>query len=307
MVEKGTGAALVIDDELPTPCDRHRARPADLGRRAARTPTLERVADHMSEGVLTAAPDWSLERAAAEMSRRDVRHLVVFDGRRADRRPLDARHRPLLDQRRGDVGNEPAAGLRRFRPGAAPRSVSRPAAPRRESPGGAAGGSSRGSSRGRCCGRRRGATIAPMIAQMQGEKMKPAAKMPQTRPTAPSGEEDRAPRRAAACRSVSPGSGTCRCSAIVLLGDVEEGGDEAEGEDRRRRCPRRPARRSCSCVRSRDPLAGFLSGRGRPDAGSDVGGDGHREEEQRQVGEGEEVGAQRPAAVGGCGSRRTEK
>ena len=34
----------------------------------------------MSEGVLTAAPDWSLERAAAEMSRRGVRHLVVFDG-----------------------------------------------------------------------------------------------------------------------------------------------------------------------------------------------------------------------------------
>ena len=33
----------------------------------------------MSEGVITAAPDWSLERAAAEMSRRGVRHLVVFD------------------------------------------------------------------------------------------------------------------------------------------------------------------------------------------------------------------------------------
>jgi CBS domain-containing protein len=43
-------------------------------------PDTERVADHMSEGVLTAAPDWSLERAAAEMSRRNVRHLVVFDG-----------------------------------------------------------------------------------------------------------------------------------------------------------------------------------------------------------------------------------
>ena len=33
----------------------------------------------MSEGVLVAAPDWSLERAAAEMSRRGVRHLVVFE------------------------------------------------------------------------------------------------------------------------------------------------------------------------------------------------------------------------------------
>ena len=34
----------------------------------------------MSESVITAAPDWSLEHAAAEMSRRNVRHLVVIDG-----------------------------------------------------------------------------------------------------------------------------------------------------------------------------------------------------------------------------------
>jgi CBS domain-containing protein len=33
----------------------------------------------MTESVLAAAPDWSLEHAAAEMSRRGVRHLVVFD------------------------------------------------------------------------------------------------------------------------------------------------------------------------------------------------------------------------------------
>jgi len=29
--------------------------------------------------VIAAAPDWSLEHAAAEMSRRSVRHLVVFE------------------------------------------------------------------------------------------------------------------------------------------------------------------------------------------------------------------------------------
>ena len=39
MVEKGTGAALVADDESPAPVHRHRARHPDLGRRAARTPT----------------------------------------------------------------------------------------------------------------------------------------------------------------------------------------------------------------------------------------------------------------------------
>lgn len=78
MVEKGTGAALVIDAELPTPSV---VTERDLLISVARgqNPDLERVADHMSEGVLTAAPDWSLERAAGEMSRRNVRHLVVFD------------------------------------------------------------------------------------------------------------------------------------------------------------------------------------------------------------------------------------
>jgi hypothetical protein len=42
-------------------------------------PDVELVSEHMSESVIAAAPDWSLERAAAEMSRRGVRHLVVFE------------------------------------------------------------------------------------------------------------------------------------------------------------------------------------------------------------------------------------
>ena len=33
----------------------------------------------MTESVIAAAPDRSLEHAASEMSRRGVRHLVVFD------------------------------------------------------------------------------------------------------------------------------------------------------------------------------------------------------------------------------------
>jgi signal-transduction protein with cAMP-binding, CBS, and nucleotidyltransferase domain len=79
MVEKGTGAALVIDAELPAPSI---VTERDLLISVARgqDPASERVCDHMSEGVLSAAPEWSLERAAAEMSRRGVRHLVVFDG-----------------------------------------------------------------------------------------------------------------------------------------------------------------------------------------------------------------------------------
>jgi signal-transduction protein with cAMP-binding, CBS, and nucleotidyltransferase domain len=79
MVEKGTGAALVIDAELPAPSI-VTERDLLISVAQGQDPAMERVVDHMSEGVLSAAPDWSLERAAAEMSRRNVRHLVVFDG-----------------------------------------------------------------------------------------------------------------------------------------------------------------------------------------------------------------------------------
>ncbi|HEU5251951.1 MAG TPA: CBS domain-containing protein [Solirubrobacterales bacterium] len=79
MVERGTGAALVIDAELPAPSI-VTERDLLISVAQGQDPAGERVVDHMSEGVITAAPDWSLERAAAEMSRRNVRHLVVFDG-----------------------------------------------------------------------------------------------------------------------------------------------------------------------------------------------------------------------------------
>ena len=34
----------------------------------------------MTGTVISAAPDWSLERAAVEMARRHIRHLVVVEG-----------------------------------------------------------------------------------------------------------------------------------------------------------------------------------------------------------------------------------
>jgi len=79
MHEQGTGAALVIDEESPGPriiTERDVLISIGMGQ----DPDTERVADHMSESVIAAAPDWSLERAAAEMSRRGIRHLVVIDG-----------------------------------------------------------------------------------------------------------------------------------------------------------------------------------------------------------------------------------
>jgi signal-transduction protein with cAMP-binding, CBS, and nucleotidyltransferase domain len=77
MVARNTGAAIVEDAEQPTPgIVTERDLLISIG--AGEDPDTERVADHMTESVIAAAPDWSLERAAAEMSRRGVRHLVVF-------------------------------------------------------------------------------------------------------------------------------------------------------------------------------------------------------------------------------------
>ena len=79
MVEKKTGAALVIDDESPAPRI-ITERDILLSVGAGQDPDEERVADHMSDSVIAAAPNWSLERAASEMSRRGIRHLVVYEG-----------------------------------------------------------------------------------------------------------------------------------------------------------------------------------------------------------------------------------
>jgi signal-transduction protein with cAMP-binding, CBS, and nucleotidyltransferase domain len=78
MVARNVGAALVIDDEAPT-AGIITERDLMLSVGAGEDPDVEPVAGHMTESVITASPDWSLEQAAAEMSRRGVRHLVVFD------------------------------------------------------------------------------------------------------------------------------------------------------------------------------------------------------------------------------------
>jgi len=79
MTEKGVGAAVVMDEEQPGPgIVSERDILNSLGR--GEDPDAERVADHMSDTVISASPDWSLERAAVEMSRRHIRHLVVVEG-----------------------------------------------------------------------------------------------------------------------------------------------------------------------------------------------------------------------------------
>ena len=79
MSEKGVGAALVIDEEAPGPrIISERDVLVSVGR--GEDPDAERVETHMSDSVITAAPDWSLERAASEMAQRRIRHLVIVDG-----------------------------------------------------------------------------------------------------------------------------------------------------------------------------------------------------------------------------------
>ena len=78
MTEKGTGAALVFDEESPAPriiTERDILNAIGSGQ----NPDSEKVADHMSESVISAAPDWSLEQAAEEMVRRAIRHLVIVE------------------------------------------------------------------------------------------------------------------------------------------------------------------------------------------------------------------------------------
>jgi signal-transduction protein with cAMP-binding, CBS, and nucleotidyltransferase domain len=79
MSERNVGAAVVIDEEEPGPgIVSERDILISLGR--GEDPDSERVGDHMTDSMITASPDWSLERAAIEMSKRHIRHLVVVDG-----------------------------------------------------------------------------------------------------------------------------------------------------------------------------------------------------------------------------------
>lgn len=78
MTEKEVGAAVVMDEEQPAPgIVSERDILNSLGR--GEDPDTEKVGAHMSGSIISAAPDWSLERAAMEMSHRHIRHLVVVD------------------------------------------------------------------------------------------------------------------------------------------------------------------------------------------------------------------------------------
>ena len=79
MADRGVGAAVVVDEDSPGPrVLSERDVLVSVGR--GHDPDEERVGGHMSGSIITASPDWSLERAASEMAGRGIRHLVVVEG-----------------------------------------------------------------------------------------------------------------------------------------------------------------------------------------------------------------------------------
>jgi len=79
MAQRNVGAAVVLDpDGEGHSILTERDILVSVGR--GEDPDAERVADHLTPEIVSASPDWSLERAAEEMVRAKFRHLVVVDG-----------------------------------------------------------------------------------------------------------------------------------------------------------------------------------------------------------------------------------
>jgi CBS domain-containing protein len=78
MAERHVGAAVVIDPEAHGP-GIVTERDILLAIAAGEDPDRELVAEHLTRDVVFAAPDWSLEEAAAAMVRGEFRHLIVIE------------------------------------------------------------------------------------------------------------------------------------------------------------------------------------------------------------------------------------
>jgi len=79
MADRRVGAAVVMDPDGEGPSIvTERDILISIGR--GQDPDTERVCDHLTSDVVYAAPDWSLEQAAAEMVRGSFRHLIVTEG-----------------------------------------------------------------------------------------------------------------------------------------------------------------------------------------------------------------------------------
>jgi CBS domain-containing protein len=78
MSDRRVGAAVVMDPDSNGPgIITERDILVSIG--AGLDPELETVAEHLTRDVVFAAPDWSLEEAAAAMVRGGFRHLIVLE------------------------------------------------------------------------------------------------------------------------------------------------------------------------------------------------------------------------------------
>jgi CBS domain-containing protein len=79
MAERRVGAAAVIDPDLPGPgilTERDILHAVAAGQ----DPAQELVGDHLTDELIVAHPDWSLEQAAESMVEGGFRHLLVVEG-----------------------------------------------------------------------------------------------------------------------------------------------------------------------------------------------------------------------------------
>ena len=79
MTERNVGAAIVVDPDSPGPgiiTERDILRSVAAGE----SPVTEKVADHLTEELISASPEWRLEQAAEAMLDGGFRHLLVVHG-----------------------------------------------------------------------------------------------------------------------------------------------------------------------------------------------------------------------------------
>jgi CBS domain-containing protein len=79
MADRNVGAAVVVDPESPGPgilTERDILRAIAVGE----DPATELVRDHLTDDLIAASADWSLEQAAETMVEHGFRHLLVVNG-----------------------------------------------------------------------------------------------------------------------------------------------------------------------------------------------------------------------------------
>src|SRR4051812_12331038 len=79
MADRNVGAAVVVDPESPGPgivTERDILRAIATGD----DPAVEYVRDHLTDELISASPEWSLEQAAETMVEHGFRHLLVVNG-----------------------------------------------------------------------------------------------------------------------------------------------------------------------------------------------------------------------------------